>query len=223
MFASLESFGSSTDNGCDQCADLDQAFSSPVQNVNNAVSQYAQGAQMMNNQQTQYHNNVMNSNSVGHNQNNSMNINSALNNLQPPVNTAPQNSMMNNRQQSNGQVAMQQMVTKAVAKPNINNVRGPSASQNNQAVQQQQQIQEVVVEPFEQVPVQVNIPSRLILANFATVILVALALNEAFKYYINRSLQMADGSPHYYAFYAIGALILSAVMYYVSTRMVEQQ
>jgi hypothetical protein len=222
MYASLESFGSSTDSGCDQCAELDTAFSSPVQNVNNAVSQYAQGAQMMNNQQQQYHNNVMNSNSVGLNQNNSMNINSALNNLQPPVNTAPQNSMMNNRQQSNGQAAMQQMVSKAVTKPNINNVRGPTAGQNNQGTQQQP-AQEVVVEAFEQAPVQVNIPSRLILANFATVILVALALNEAFKYYINRGLQMADGSPHYYAFYALGSLVLAAVMYYVSTRLVGQQ
>lgn len=219
MFASLESFGSTTDSGCDQCAELDYAFSSPVQNVNNAVSQYAQGAQMMNNQQQQYHNNVMNSNSVGLNQNNSMNINSALNNLQPPVNTTPQNSMMNNRQQSNGQVAMQQMVSKAVAKPNVNNVRGPSAGQNNQ----QQQAQEVVVEAFEQTPVQVNIPSRLILANITTVILVALALNEAFKYYINRGLQMADGSPHYYAFYALGSLVLASVMYYVSTRLLGQQ
>jgi hypothetical protein len=220
MFASF----SSTESGCDQCADLDQAFSSPVQNVNNAVSQYAQGAQMMNNQQTQYHNNVMNSNSVGLNQNNSMNINNALNNLQPPVNTAPQNSMMNNRQQSNGQVAMQQMVTKAVAKPNINNVRGPAAGQNNQAAQAQQQAQqELVVEAFEQSPVQVNIPSRLILTNLATVILVALAFNEAFKYYINRGLQMADGSPHYYAFYAVGTFALAGLIYFVSTKLVAQQ
>lgn len=218
MFASLESF-SSTDAGCNQCAELDTAFSTPVQNVNNAISQYSNNSQMMNN--NQYHNNVMNSNSVGLNQNNSMNINNSLNNLQPPVN----NTMMNNRQQTNSQVAMQQMVNKAVSKPNINTTRGtpngPStghatgSSSNNQS-------QDVIVEAFEQSPVQVNIPSRLILTNLVTVILVALAFNEAFKYYINRGLQMADGSPHYYAFYAVGTLAFASLIYYVSTRLVNQ-
>ena len=205
----LASF-SSTDSGCDQCADLSTAFNSPVQNVNNAVSQYAAGAQMMNNQQQQYHNSVMNSNSVGLNQN-TVQLNNALNNLQPPATT-----MMNNRQQSNGQAAMQQMVQKAVAKPNVNTGRVPTAPQK--------QIKEVVVEPFEEdatQPVQVNIPSRLILTNLAAVVLLALAVNEAFKYYINRGLQMADGSPHYYAFYAVGALVVAGLVHYGSTRLMN--
>ena len=206
MFASF----SSTESGCDQCADVNTAFNSPVQNVNNAVSQYAQGAQMMNAQQQQYHNTVMNSNSVGLNQNTAQ-LNTALNNLQPPANT-----MMNNRQQSNGQAAMQQMIQKAVAKPNVNSGRIPTTttqtSNSNNA-------KEVVVEAFEQPqPVQVNIPSRLILTNLAVVVSVALSVNEAFKYYINRGLQMADGTPHYYAFYALGALVVAALVHYASTR-----
>jgi len=206
MFASF----SSTESGCDQCADLNTAFSSPIQNVNNAVSQYASGAQMMNNQQQQYHNSVMNSNSVGLNQN-TLQLNNALNNL--PMPTSASNTMMNNRQQSNGQTAMQQMVQKAVAQPNVNTGRvptGPTQSQNNKP-------QEVVVEAFGVEPVQVNIPSRLILINLAFVILVALSVNEAFKYYINRALQMADGSPHYYALYAVGAVLVAIGSHFVST------
>lgn len=207
MFASF----SSTESGCDQCADLESAFSSPVQNVNNAVSSYAGQVS----QQNQYHNAVMNSNAVGLNQN-TQNLNNALNNLPMPASSA--NAMMNNRQHSNGQVAMQQMVQKAVAQPNVNTGRAPTGPQNNAA--NKQQAQEVVVEAFEQPePVQVNIPSRLILTNLAFVVLVALSVNEAFKYYINRALQMADGSPHYYAFYAIGAFILAAAGHYVSTRL----
>lgn len=211
---------SSTDAGCDQCADLNDAFNSPVQNVNNAVSQYAHGAQMMNNQQQQYHNSVMNSNSVGLNQNNTSQLNNNLNNLQPPV----------NNQQSNGQVAMQQMVQKAVAKPNINNVNNNANNvntvANNQAngpvAQKNNNVQDTVMEPFDQQsPVQVNIPSRLILANLASVILVALALNEASKYYINRCLQMAEGTPHYYTFYALATLVIASLVYYVSTRLVQ--
>jgi hypothetical protein len=214
MFASLESF-SSTDAGCDQCADLNTAFGSTVQNVNNAVSQYAQGAQMMNNQQQQYHNNVMNSNSVGLNQNTTQ-LNNALNNLPNPVSTG--NNMMHNNQQSNGQVAMQKMVQKAVAQPNVNSGRVPTGPVNTQNNNNKQT--EVVVEAFEQPEqVQVNIPSRLILINLAFVVIVALSVNEAFKYYINRSLQMADGTPHYYAFYAIGAVLIAIGAHYVSTRM----
>jgi hypothetical protein len=207
MFTSF----SSTDAGCDQCADLTSAFNTPVQNVNNAVSQYAYGTQLSNNQQQNYYNNVMNSNSVGLNQSvNTTQLNNNLNNLQPPT----------NNQQSNAQVAMQQMVQKAVAKPDINNVNNPNNQSNGPMPQKKKQ--NTVVEPFEQKqPVQVNIPSRLILANLASVILVALALNEASKYYINRCLQMAEGTPHYYAFYAFITLIIASIVYYVSTRLIK--
>jgi hypothetical protein len=201
MFASF----SSTESGCDQCADISSAFSSPIQNVTNAVNPYAQGLNQ--NQQSAHYNNVMQSNSVGLNQNNVNTLNNNLNNLPPPTNSA--------LQQSNGQVAMQQMVQKAVQRPNTNTVaNGPQAPK----VPAKKQANEVVVEPFTQPQVQVNIPSKLILLNLVTILILALAVNESFKYYINRGLQMADGSPHYYAFYALGAVLLAMVMYYVSIK-----
>lgn len=207
MFASF----SSTESGCDQCADLSTAFSSPVQNVTNSVNQYAQG--LNNNQQSSYHNNVMQSNSIGLNQNSVNNLNNNLNTLQPPVNTYQQ------PQQSNGQVAMQQMVQKAIQKPNVNNVRGPVA--NNNSNPSNNKAANTTIEPFEtlQSPVQVNIPSKLILLNLVTVILLALSINESFKYYINRGLAMSEGTPHYYAFYTLGAIILAVAMYFTSIKL----
>jgi hypothetical protein len=209
MFASF----SSTEAGCDQCADLTTAFDSPVQNVTNSVNQYAQNLELNNTQQqSNYHNSVMQSNSVGYNQNAVNTLNNNLNNLPPPTNTF---------QQSNAQTAMQHMVQKAVQKPNVNSVSGPvqqPAANNNKP---RTVNQNTSVEPFEVAtpPVQVNIPSKLILLNLATVVLLALAVNETFKYYINRSLQMADGTPHYYAFYAVGAVVLACVMYYTSVKL----
>ena len=210
MFASF----SSTESGCDQCADLSTAFSSPVQNVTNSVNQYAQGLNNNNQQQSSYHNNVMQSNSVGLNQNAVNALNNNLNTLQPPTNTSPQ-------QPSNGQVAMQQMVQKAVQKPNVNNARGPVSANNNSGPVNTTKLINNSVEPFEnqKSPVQVNIPSKLILLNLVTVILLALAVNESFKYYINRGLQMAEGTPHYYAFYALGTVALAVGMYYTSVKL----
>jgi len=190
MFASF----SSTESGCNQCADVDTAYNSPINNLNNNNSQYS-------NNNSQQYNNVMNANQVGLNQDNTTQLNNSLNTLQPPT-----NAMMNNRQQSNGQVAMQQMVQKAVQPPNV--VKGPTRKEK-----------EVIVEAFEQhSPVQVNIPSRLILINLTFAVLAALSVNEAFKYYINRGLQMSDGSPHYYTFYAIGILLLAVSGHYITSK-----
>lgn len=206
----LASF-SSTEAGCDQCAPFDTAFNSPVNNVSNTGNQYSQQLNNMNHQ-----NNVMQSNSVGYNQNNINNLNQNLTNLPPPVNTYQQPTQP---QHSNSQLAMQKMVQKAVQKPNIHSVASPAPTQPQGKYVNKNN----TVEPFTsgQSPVQVNIPSRLILTNLATVILVSLALNETCKYYINRSLQMADGSPHYYAFYSLFVLVLAGVVYYGSTRLIN--
>ena len=44
--------------------------------------------------------------------------------------------------------------------------------------------------------------------NLGFVVLAALAFNEAFKYYINKAIQSAEGPTHYYLMYAVVAVLL---------------
>lgn len=59
-----------------------------------------------------------------------------------------------------------------------------------------------------------NIPSSVFLLNFGLVILAALAINECCKYYINKTIQLDNGSPLYFAGYA-GLIVLLGLCVYV--------
>ena len=94
MYSSL----SSTDNGCNSCASLDDAYGSPVQNVNTHTNQYAQPNVLQN------HANNLSPGSVAMPQQNNV---VAVPNVATMV--PPQQS-----NQSNAQVAMNNMVQKVV-------------------------------------------------------------------------------------------------------------
>ena len=54
--------------------------------------------------------------------------------------------------------------------------------------------------------------------NLGFVILAALACNEAFKYYLNKAIQSAEGQTHYYIAYAVLALLLVVGAHYYTKR-----
>ena len=65
----------------------------------------------------------------------------------------------------------------------------------------------------------VNLPSSMFYLNLCLVVLTALAANECFKYFINKSIQVNDGSPLYFVGYAVlTALFAFAVHSYAAKR-----
>lgn len=207
MFSPMASFASNS--GCDGCASIDQAFGGQISNVNTAVNNFNQNHVLDHAAST-----VMSGpNPVGR--------------PAPNLSSQPYVPMPNG---TSNQQAMQQMVNQAVSSSQGAESASPPAYQqaSRPPVRDQIASDAIVNSPYGQSMesfavmegpgVQVNIPGRLILFNLATVILVALAFNEASKYYINRALSSADGQPHYYLAYAIGAFILSAFGHWVSKR-----
>jgi hypothetical protein len=67
--------------------------------------------------------------------------------------------------------------------------------------------------------VNVNLPSTMFYLNMCLVVLTALAANECFKYFINKSIQVNDGNPLYFVGYAVlTALLAFAVHSYAAKR-----
>lgn len=58
-----------------------------------------------------------------------------------------------------------------------------------------------------------NIPSSMFLLNLGMVILAALAINECARYYINKTIQLDDGSPLYFVGYAVVAVLFAVCIY----------
>ena len=162
MFSSF----SSTDAGCNSCASLDDAFGSQVQNVNTHTNHYAQPNVVQN-----HANNVSPGSVAVAQQNNVV----AVPNVATMV--PPQQS-----NQSNAQVAMNNMVQKVVAPQN--NATAVAVKpvvvappQNNKPVVANNVTKEGFVAASNN-QVQVNIPGRMILMNIGAVVLLALAVNE---------------------------------------------
>ena len=60
----------------------------------------------------------------------------------------------------------------------------------------------------------------MVLMNIGAVVLLALAVNECSKYYINRAIQTSEGQPHYYLGYAAVVVCLVVAIHYLSKKMV---
>lgn len=192
---------SSTSNGCDSCSSLDDAFGPSM----GAMSNTANINQMLQ-QATQ--NSVMNqhANTVGmmgqptqHQQQQAPQVVYVQ-----PTQQAPQVAT-NNRPVvpnvatvggNNAQPvvdlkhAMSNMVAKAVGNQVVSNTMPMTEGFQNGT------------------QLELGIPGSMLFTNLGFVILAALASNEAFKYYINKAIQGAEGPTHYYLFYAVVALLL---------------
>lgn len=204
MFSPMASFASNA--GCDGCASIDQAFGSQISNVNTAVNHFNQNPVLDHAAST-----VMSGpNPVGR--------------PAPMLASQPFVPVV----QSGNQQAMQQMVNQAVAgSQGAESVSPPAYQQAQRPPVADQIAADAIVnhgqhlESFtvaEGSGVQVNIPGRVVLLNLALMILVALSVNEASKYYINRALSSADGQPHYYLAYALGTFTLAGVTWLISRR-----
>lgn len=198
----------STDNGCGSCATLDDAYGTQVQNVNTHNNQYAQPNVLQN-----HANNVSPGSIAMPQQNNNVAI--------PNVTTMvpPQQS-----NQSNAQVAMNNMVQKVIVPQNNNagvaiNPVVVNHLQNNKPVLANNVTTEGFVAASNN-QVQVNIPGRMVLINIGAVVLLALSFNECSKYYINRAIQTSEGQPHYYLGYAAIMVCVVVAAHYLSKKMV---
>ena len=205
MYSSL-GFGS-TDSGCNSCATLDDAYGTPVQNVNTHTNQYAQPNVLQN------HANNVSPGSVAMPQQNTVAV--------PNVATIAYPQQSN---QSNAQVAMNNMVQKVVAPQNNASqvVAKPvvvAPPQNNKPVVANNVAKEGFVAASSN-QVQVNIPGRLILLNIGAVVLLALAVNECSKYYINRAIQTSEGQPHYYLGYVAAMVCVVVAIHYLTKKLV---
>lgn len=203
---------SSTDGGCNSCASLDDAFGSQVQNVNTHTNHYAQPNVLQN------HANNVSPGSVAMPQQNNVVAVPNVATMAPPQQS----------NQSNAQVAMNNMVQKVVAPQNNapQVVAKPVVvvpPQNNKPVVANNVVNNATKEGFvvaNNNQVQVNIPGRMVLMNIGAVVLLALAVNECSKYYINRAIQTSEGQPHYYLGYAAVVVCLVVAVHYLSKKMV---
>jgi hypothetical protein len=183
---------SSTSNGCDSCSSLDEAFG--PSNGMGAMSSTSNINQMLQ-QATQ--NGVMNqhANTVGmmgqpaqqpqvvYVQQPAPQV--ASNNRPAVPNVATVGG--NNAQPMAAKQAMSNMVAKAVG--------GQVVPASN-------------TEGFQGQQLELGIPGSMMFMNLGFVVLAALAFNEAFKYYINKAIQSAEGPTHYYLMYAVVAVLL---------------
>jgi hypothetical protein len=92
------------------------------------------------------------------------------------------------------------------AQPAANNVKQAMSNMVAKAVGGQ--VVPVSTEGFQGQQLELGIPGSMMFMNLGFVVLAALASNEAFKYYINKAIQSAEGPTHYYLFYAVVALLL---------------
>ena len=198
---------SSTSNGCDSCSTLDDAFGpsmgSNTSNINQLLQQASQNAVM-----NQHANTVMPGSAAGMAAQTGQVLyvqQPAVNNGRPAVpnvaTAAANNSSVNAKQ------AMNNMVVKAVTPNAVNTATQP-------VVVQQQQQQPLVEEGF----VDMGVPYSILFMNLGFVVLAAMACNEAFKYYINKAIQTAEGQTHYYLGYAVVAILLVVGAHYYSKR-----
>lgn len=199
---------SSTSNGCDSCSTLDDAFGpsmgSNTANINQLLQQASQNAVM-----NQHANTVM----PGSAPNMSAQTGQVLYVQQPATVNNGRPAVPNvataaaNNTSVNAKQAMNNMVVKAVTPGSVNNTAQP-------VVVQTQQQQPLIEEGF----VDMGVPYSILFMNLGFVVLAAMACNEAFKYYINKAIQTAEGQTHYYLGYAVVAILLVVGAHYYSKR-----
>jgi hypothetical protein len=190
---------SSTSNGCDSCSTLDDAFgpsmaSNNTAQVNQLLTQMTQNGVM-----NQHANTVMMSSATQP---------QVVMQQQPQVVMQPvavpnvATVAANNAQAAQAKQAMNNMVAKAVGQV-ANNVAAVAVAEGFQANTPQ---------------LELGIPGSMMFMNLGFVILAALACNEAFKYYLNKAIQSAEGQTHYYLAYAVMALLLVVGAHYYTKR-----
>lgn len=156
-------------------------------------------------------------NNVANNQNNVVQQNQVANTnaLLASINATAQpsiNSQMNNHQQ-----AVQQ------ANQQIQHYQPPAQTTTPQTTESEKKVVQAMNNKMVGTTSQngpmlsLNIPSSLFLINLSLIVLAALAVNECFRYFINKSIQLDDGNPLYFVGYA-GLAVLIAVCFYVYSR-----
>jgi hypothetical protein len=177
--------------------------SSNTANINQLLQQVSQNAVM-----NQHANNVMPGSAAGM----AAQTGQVLYVQQPaPVNngrpSVPNVATMASNNAANAKQAMNNMVVKAVtgtAQPATVTIQPVSGQQNT------------IEEGFEDMGT--GVPYSILFMNLGFVVLAAMACNEAFKYYINKAIQTAEGQTHYYLGYAVVALLLVVGAHYYSKR-----
>jgi len=186
-------------------------------NLNTNKSNKSNNIFNSNNLNTNKSNNILNSNNLNTNKSNNMyaNNNNKMNNdLQQILNN-------NVQTQNNNQISEHQIKNLLNSIPNTN-IRNPSnlpdlgTMRNDvEQIELNNQLQNQMVVNEMNNSVVSNNQHKYIstMFNYVVVVLVAIAINDLAKYYINRSIKFQNGTHMYYIYYTIGLII---VLYIVS-------
>lgn len=201
----------------------------PTNNNNNNVMNYNNNTNSIdnnnaNNNLDNLNNN--NNNNMLHNNNNMNNLNNAElqqimgnNNM---ANNMPNNNMPNNMT-NNNQISEQQIQNILNSIPNTNKRNSNqlpdigSMRNHNEHVEMNNQMNNQMMNNVNSMNMVVedNNQTKYIakMFNYVVVLLVALAINDLAKYFINRSIKFQNGTHMYYVYYSVGLII---VLYIVS-------
>jgi len=203
----------------------------PTNNSNNVLN-YNNSNNSNNTISSNNSNNLNNNanNNILHNNNNKQMNNISNSELQQILgNNNMQNNNMqnhnhmqnNNHMQSNNQVSEQQIQNILSSIPNTNKRNSTqlpdigSMRNNNEQIELTNQLNNAVnnsnAVAFNDGETQNKYISTMF--NYVIVLLVALALNDLAKYYINRSIKFQNGTHMYYVYYSVGLVI---VLYMIS-------
>ena len=198
----------------------------PSNNSNNVLN-YNNTNNSISSNNSDNSNSINNLNNLNNNANNNMlhnNNNKQMNNignseLQQILGNS--NNNMQNNMQNNNQISEQQIQNILNSIPNTNKRNSTQLPDiglmrnNNEQVELSNQLNNVVnnanVVELNNSDSQTKYISTMF--NYVIVLLVALALNDLAKYYINRSIKFQNGTHMYYVYYSVGLVI---VLYIVS-------
>ena len=188
----------------------------PTNNSNNVLNYNNSNNTISTNNSKNLNNNA--NNNILHNNNNKQMNNISNNELQQILGNNMQN---NNHMQNNNQVSEQQIQNILNSIPNTNKRNSTqlpdigSMRNNNDQIEINNQLNNAVnhsnATAFNDGETQTKYISTMF--NYVIVLLVALALNDLAKYYINRSIKFQNGTHLYYVYYSIGLVI---VLYMIS-------
>lgn len=158
------------------------------------------------------------------NLNNNKQNNMSANNNNKMNNNLDLNQLMNNNQPSNNQMSEQNIQNILNSIPDTNK-RNPSLPDmgSMRMNQEQMEMNNQILQNLNNLnkPNEVNLENnhKFIAThfNYVLVVLVALAVNDIAKYFINRSIKFQNGTHNYYIYYTVGlALVLYMMSKYVN-------
>ena len=116
------------------------------------------------------------------------------------------NDLLNVRKESSNDIASSNNILEAIAKNNINELN----NMNNAVETEGKKVGEKVANTAKET---IALSKKHIL--LATIFTLALAWNDAIKYYIGRSIKLNKASPFYYLYYALIVTLITVIVHHL--------